>query len=325
MSPRRSKGVAQRVVPGPGDPIVSSPATPGGAVIVPDARPGDLRVDPSGDVLPSDYVPGPAVTVFNDLVYGPDPIHRLDLHLPAGAGPSTPVLVYLHSGGWVGGDKTGIPDMVRRYVERGYALASVDYSLAPDHPFPAPVHDVNLAIRWLKHYAATEGVFDGDRMVLTGASAGGHLAAFAAATQGRYDPPTIPPDLVGFDTEVVGIVAFVAPTDLVQQYDQPHDWSRGITSAFAGCFPCTPEQLIEPSVATHLHADLVPAYWIYGEEDPLVDAAAQGVAIAEAWADHAGADRSWLDVVDGEDHDVDASQVNVRSLDEFVDTVTETA
>jgi acetyl esterase/lipase len=128
-----------------------------------------------------------------DLPFGTHPAQRLDLYLPhRPSSEAAPIMVYLHAGGWVGGHEDDVPAFVMRFVERGYAVASVGYRLAPEFPFPKPIQDVKLSIRWLKAYGDREGVIDGDRMVLVGVSAGGHLAAFAAATAGVYEPEVAP-------------------------------------------------------------------------------------------------------------------------------------
>ncbi len=303
---------ADRVVP----PTPTVPA-PGEVIVVADPVPGDLRIDEAADTLPIEYVPPAPASSMVDIAYGPLPIQRLDLHLPSSS--AAPVLLYLHGGGWIAGEKSDVPDLVMRFVERGYAVASADYRLAPDHPFPEPIEDVKLAIRWVKAYAEDEGTVDGDRIVLVGASAGGHLAAFAAATPGDFEPVDLPTELAAFDSTVAGAVSFVGPTDLVQLYDQPHDWARAITSAFMGCSPCDPGQLAVGSVAPHLGPGLPPVYWAYGADDPLVDATAQAAAVAEAWAIHGGDGSSWLDIVEGSGHTLDESVVNQRALEAFVD------
>lgn len=291
---------------------------PSDPIVVSDARPGDLRFDDAADVLPVNYEASAPTAQLLDLAYGPEPEHRLDLLLPEGN--SAPVIMYFHSGGWIGGNKDNVPDMVRRFVERGFAVVSVDYRLAPEHPYPAPIDDAQLAIRWLKSYGAETGVIDPDRIVLFGTSAGGHIAALSASMAGPLAESQGPGTI---DTTVAGIVSAVGPTDLVQLYDQPHDWARGLTTAHVGCYPCEPEQLTAPSLSPYLHDDLPPAYWIYGADDPLIDADAQGRAAATAWAAATGGPSSWIDVVEGGDHSLDESQINIRTLDVFIDWVTD--
>lgn len=291
--------------------------TPGPALIVPDPRPGDLRVDPDADVLPEGFEAAPATEILRDVPYGPDATHLMDLYLPDEA--NAPVLVFLHSGGWIGGDRSFVPELVLRHLERGYAVASIDYRLAPAHPFPAPIHDTKRAVRELKVIAAETGLIDGDSIVLFGTSAGGHLAAFVAATDGSFEPTGLSEAQAVHDSSVAGIVVAVGPTDLVQLYAHDNAWAKAMTTAHAGCLPCAVDQLELPSIATHLHADLPPAYWAYGELDPLVDAEFQGRRIAEAWAQTAGSEYSWFDLVEGADHNLDETVVNQRVLEIFLD------
>lgn len=109
---------------------------------------------------------------------------KLDLYFPqAGAAGPLPLLVYVHGGGWTGGDKrqgseiVDIPAMSRR----GYAVAAVNYRRAPEHKFPAPLNDVKCAIRFLRANASTYRL-DPNRIGIWGGSAGGHLSAFVGLT-----------------------------------------------------------------------------------------------------------------------------------------------
>ena len=95
----------------------------------------------------------------------------------------TGVLVYFHGGGWVIGSLTSHDDVCRRLAATmGHAVVSVDYRLAPEHPFPAPVTDCVTAVRWVHQNAADFGL-DPDRMAVGGDSAGGNLAAVVANLQ----------------------------------------------------------------------------------------------------------------------------------------------
>ena len=105
----------------------------------------------------------------------------LDLYLPSGVPRPVPVIVWLHAGGWRVGDRKQGPDLSRHFAMHGFAMASIDYRLSGEVTFPAPLHDVKTAIRWLRVNAASYGI-DGRRIGLWGASAGGQLAALAALT-----------------------------------------------------------------------------------------------------------------------------------------------
>jgi acetyl esterase/lipase len=112
----------------------------------------------------------------------------LDLYLPAA--PSrrpTPVIVFLHGGGWSGGTRMTGPDFRRYFTQDGFAMASIEYRLTPSITFPANVEDVRTAVRWLKANAAAHAL-DPDRICLWGTSAGGHLAAVAGlAPRGMFE------------------------------------------------------------------------------------------------------------------------------------------
>jgi acetyl esterase/lipase len=122
-----------------------------------------------------------------------------------------PVLVQVHGGGWTIGDKSqqGLL-LMNRMAARGWVCVAMNYRLAPKHPFPAQIEDVKRAIAWTREHIASYGG-DPSYLVITGGSAGGHLAALAALTPGvaAYQP--------GFeeaDTSVSACVPFYGVYDL---------------------------------------------------------------------------------------------------------------
>lgn len=137
-----------------------------------------------------------AVTKVGDVDYdvdgAPSALGRLDLYLPDGAAPGDrrPIVVYVHGGGWRGGDKGNkIADKVALFTDAGYGFASVNYRLSPepiDPAYPAdrirfPDHpaDVAEAIAWIDRNAADRGI-DPSRMILLGHSAGAQIVALLA-------------------------------------------------------------------------------------------------------------------------------------------------
>ncbi|WP_037300364.1 alpha/beta hydrolase [Rubritepida flocculans] len=129
-------------------------------------------------------IPAPGVAALRDLRYGEDPRHRLDVFTP-GAG-ARPVLVFVHGGGFVGGDKTrpGVHyyDNIAAWAARqGWVGVNITYRLAPQHPFPAAREDVAAAIAWLRAHIAAHGG-DPARIILMGQSAGAaHVADYLAS------------------------------------------------------------------------------------------------------------------------------------------------
>jgi len=138
----------------------------------------------------------------------------LDLYLPIGAERPVPVIVWLHGGGWRIGDRKLGPDFRVRFAEQGYAMASIEYRLSSEATFPAQIHDVKAAIRWLRS-AADEYGLDSGNIGLWGSSAGGHLAALAGTTGfGRLEGLEL--ENQDFSSEVQAVVDGYGPTDFLQ-------------------------------------------------------------------------------------------------------------
>jgi acetyl esterase/lipase len=146
-----------------------------------DDRYPERRVNFPGDVVG-----------FPDLTYSSLSGYRpliLDLYKPARSGPSLPLVIYLHGGGWQGGHTrhSGAfedwPGVLASIAARGYVVASVEYRLSGEAAFPAAVQDVKAAIRWLRTHATEFGI-DKARAVVWGGSAGGQLAALVGASCG---------------------------------------------------------------------------------------------------------------------------------------------
>jgi acetyl esterase/lipase len=122
---------------------------------------------------------------FLNCPYGEDHKQALDIYLPnEGYGPF-PVICFLHGGGWSSGNKKDaqiLPFMDG--VNRKYAVISIGYRLVPSIRYPDNLFDVKAALRWIAANADTY-LLDPERVALTGASAGAHLAMMTAFTQGQ--------------------------------------------------------------------------------------------------------------------------------------------
>ena len=126
---------------------------------------------------------GPDVEVRRDLAYGPDPRHRLDVFAPAGGATRSPVLVFVHGGGFVSGDK-GAPEApfynnVGLWAARSGCIGvTMTYRLAPAAPWPAGSQDVGTAVQFLRSNIGRWGG-DPDRIFAMGQSAGAvHVAGY---------------------------------------------------------------------------------------------------------------------------------------------------
>lgn len=234
-----------------------------------------------------------------DVSYGPLPEHRLDVHLPTGVAGPLPVVVFAHAGGWIGGTRSAVPDVIGALVDDvGVAVVSIDYRLVVSSPdgtsvntFPAASYDMDRAIRFVRANARRWDL-DPDRIVVAGASAGGQLAALAGVAPGVFSDPSLPDDLVRVSPVVQGVIDYVGPSDF-RTFGQAGGWAPGMTTTLLGCEPaqpdtCDPVRVTAASVAPHLSAAAPPAYLAYGEQDPLVVPATQGAPLADAWASRRG-------------------------------------
>lgn len=151
--------------------------------------------------------------ITRDLAYGEHPRHRLDVHAPAGA-DGAPVLLFVHGGGFVRGDKSlpGMPfyeHLGKWAADRGLVAVTITHRLAPRHRWPSGAEDVAAAVSWTRENVAGYGG-DPERVVVMGQSAGGaHVANYLAGhggpvagnviggvlLSGVYDPATAEPNV----------------------------------------------------------------------------------------------------------------------------------
>jgi acetyl esterase/lipase len=176
-----------------------------------------LTGDASGPVIYLERVRAgvpPGVRVERDVVYGlaNDRAHRLDLyrtvHAPRGL---MPVILHLHPGGWHRGDKAAHRRVWAWLAAEGYLVASANYRLSGEAPWPAPVEDAKAAVRWLRANATHYGG-DPARIGGLGESAGGHLVALIA-TSGNDEWNGTGGNL-GVSGELQAVAAQYAPLDL---------------------------------------------------------------------------------------------------------------
>ena len=163
-------------------------------------------------------------SVREDLAYGEDPAQKLDLYLQGSwvgepdyferAPETRPTLIFIHGGGWVGGDKTGNDPFFIHFLERGWHVVNITYRLGPGTA-PAAVDDVICALDWVVK-AASEYGFDRERIVVSGASAGGHLALMTGILGSRPGHDCYPWN----DFRVGAVINWFGITDIeaVEQY-----------------------------------------------------------------------------------------------------------
>ena len=192
---------------------------------------------------------------------------KMDVYFPwKPAGPS-PVIMFVHGGGWVGGTKTGTPGMsyFLDLARRGYTTFSIDYRLAPTYTFPANIIDVKCAVRHIRAHA-TEYNIDPDRIGAWGASAGGHLVALLGTSDqsagwdvGQY---------LDQSSRVNVVVDMYGIHDLTTEYVVGN--IRGLDRmVFAAKGPTDPI-LAQASPTTYITPDDPPFLILHGDMDPVV-------------------------------------------------------
>lgn len=132
---------------------------------------------------------------YDDICYGAHPLQKLDVYRPKGEAGRLPVIVNVHGGGWVYGDKELYQYYAMSLAQRGFAVVNFSYRLAPEDKFPAQIEDVKAVFDWVHTHADQYGM-DAGKLFAVGDSAGANLLGLycAACTNpeysGRFSFPT---------------------------------------------------------------------------------------------------------------------------------------
>lgn len=196
---------------------------------------------------------------------------KLDLHAPPNV-KMPAVVVWVHGGAWRSGSKNDVP--ILPLTAHGFAIASVDYRLSPVAKFPAQVHDLKAAIRYLRARAAEHGI-DSQRIAVAGGSAGGHLAALVGVSNDHKELEGEVGRYLGQSSNVQAIVNLYGPTNLTTILAQstPHGLSVRVP-ALELLFGGQPEVKTElarlASPVLHVNAGDPPLLIFHGDQDPQV-------------------------------------------------------
>jgi len=276
----------------------NSPDGPKGIYVLPQA-------DVSGIKRKFIDVPYAYISVFQ----------KLDIYLPeTGAGPY-PVIVSVHGGAWMMCDKNDVQlSPALKALDEGFAVVSVNYRLSGEAKFPAQIHDVKAAIRWIRAHAADYGL-DPDRIAVWGGSAGGHLSELAGTSTGTdagsvylEDPSLGNPDE---SCAVDAVVAWFAPTDFLKMDVYFNETGAGTAdhgdpdspeSRLLGRHIVTvPDMVAAANPETYVHPMMPPFFLQHGIADPIVPFQ-HSVAFAEKIRKVRGDAGVKLDLIPGAKH-----------------------
>ena len=196
---------------------------------------------------------------------------KLDLYLPKNRTRPNATLILFHGGGWVDGQKERNVLFLLPYLEMGWSAVNVEYRTARQAPAPAAVEDVRCALRWLT-YRARDYSLDTSRFVVTGTSAGGHLALMAGMLPAnsvfdrqcpiegndRWGSAAVP------EPKVAAIVNWFGIGDVADLLDGPN--ARNYAREWFGSFP-NAELAKQLSPVNYVRAGLPPIITIHGEND----------------------------------------------------------
>lgn len=196
---------------------------------------------------------------------------KLDLYRPTGKHPAK-LIVWVHGGAWRRGSRDNMP--LGFAVRKGYAVASVDYRLSPVAKFPAQVHDIKAAIRFLRANQSRWNI-DAENIVIAGSSAGGHLAALVGVTNNNETLEGTVGNEPDQSSSVQGIVDYYGPTNFetILQQSTPHGLSVRVPALklLLGDTPENRKTLAKlASPVSHVDPKDPPLLMIHGDQDPQV-------------------------------------------------------
>jgi acetyl esterase/lipase len=192
---------------------------------------------------------------------------KLDAYEPVTKDRERPVVVYIHGGGWKGGDKNGGARFLLPLVQAGYVGFSINYRLSGEAQFPAQIYDCKAAIRWVRKHAAEYGG-DGTRVGVFGTSAGGHLVALLGTSNG-VKALEGSEGMTGVSSDVQAVCDWFGPSDLAKpgMGDNPD----GLVARLLGAkVKDAPELAAQASPVTYIDRTDPPFLIIHGMSDPLV-------------------------------------------------------
>jgi acetyl esterase/lipase len=211
-----------------------------------------------------------AQSTSNDIEYARvgDRALQFDLHLPKE--PNPPVIVYVHGGAWRAGSKADVP--IAKLLDHGFAIASVDYRLSTEAPFPAQAHDIKAAIRFLRAKSELFHI-NTKRIAIIGSSAGGHLAALVGVTNGHAELEGKIGEHLDQSSDVQCIISLFGASNLQTILSQSTEFGLKMRvpalQLLLGGSPTEKPDLAKlASPIAHLDKTAPPLLLIHGDADP---------------------------------------------------------
>jgi acetyl esterase/lipase len=258
---------------------------------------------------------------------------KLDIYWPEDGDGPFPVIVSIHGGAFMGGDKRDVQlTPMLRALKRGYCVVGVNYRMSGEAKFPALIHDIKAAIRWIRANAK-EYLFDPERIATWGGSAGGYQSLMAGVSA---DVPELDdPSLGNADQpcHVQAAVDWFGPTDFLKMDEQlmesgmapdageEHSGSHSPESLLLGKqITLIPKVVRSANPETYIHPNLPPFFIQHGTKDNTVPHQ-QSVNFAAKVREICGSDRVALELLEGARHGDPMFETtdNLKKVFEFLD------
>jgi acetyl esterase/lipase len=181
-----------------------------------------------------------------------------------------PTVIYYHGGGWFFGDRTGALPYLMPWLARGWNVINVEYRMSGTALAPAAVEDARCALRWV-YRNADHYHLDTGRIIVTGHSAGGHLALMAGMLQdsdGLDNNCPADSSIGDQPLKVAAVVDWYGPTDVSDLIAEPNRKTYAV--AWLGSLPDRNAEAKRVSPMSYVHAGLPPILIIHGDSDPVV-------------------------------------------------------
>lgn len=233
---------------------------------------GYAQSSPVQKIFPEGTIVHPNIPYANDTVKK----HLLDIYLPPNASNNTPLVVWVHGGGWMLNDKYAdmgyMQETIKGFINNGYALASIDYRHSTTAIFPAQIQDCNQALEYLYQHAG-EYKIDRNKIALIGFSAGGHLASLLALSANNRVQEFYPSGKAPH-FKIKCVLDFYGPSDFIAIAGNPAvaaSTEPNPVSILLGAFPLQrPDLAKKASPVTYVDKDDPPFFIVQGEKDESV-------------------------------------------------------
>lgn len=228
------------------------------------------QTNPKQDIFPK------GTTFISNVPYANDTLkkHLLDIYLPPVVKSSYPVVIWIHGGAWMMNDKYAdmgyMTQTLKGFIDKGYAVASIDYRHSTTAPFPAQIQDCNQAVEFL-YQNASKYKLDRNKFALIGFSAGGHLASLMGLSNNNNVAGFYPAEKkTSFKIKLV--LDFYGPSDFLSiRGNQSPDPKSPLTLLLGARVFDRPDLAKTASPVTYADKNDPPFLIIQGEKDESVD------------------------------------------------------